>query len=60
MLSFYILLLIGIISSQRIQACNEYYTWQEGDYPYLVSSKYGITLEYLYAINNNVLDNTPG
>ena len=59
MIVIYIITLIAL-NFKNIQACNQYYTWQEGDFPYLVSSKFGITLEYLYAINNNVINNTPG
>jgi LysM repeat protein len=58
MIFFYLTLIA--LNFQNIQACDQYYTWQDGDFPYLVSSKFGITLEYLYAINNNVINNTPG
>ena len=37
-----------------IDACKEYYTIQSGDYPYLIATTYGMSLQEFYAINSNL------
>ena len=65
MLKIYILTIFWFIATQTTSGlnCNVYYKWQDGDYPYLISTKYGITLEHFFAINNyfdNLYIYTPG
>ena len=54
MLKLFLIALFCLIGTPVIKACNKYYTWQEGDYPYLVAYNNGITLEQFYGMNGNV------